>query len=188
MKILFCKNSFAGPISGADEIAVTYAIELKAAGCSTGMLLVHPPAGNDPLAARLRASGVPLTSLASPAFTSSLATARKLAIRAMRAFTPASRFILSNSRRLVSDLMQRYHDACYDYLVRARPDVIHVMTPDAGALMLIRAAHSAGIPAVYQEVGIPVTRPATKRCTSVSSRCCRSARRLRYFRRASRPR
>src|SRR6266480_3538788 len=63
MKILFCKNSFTGPISGADEIAVTYAVELKAAGHSTGMLLVHPPAADDPLAARLRAANVPLTTL-----------------------------------------------------------------------------------------------------------------------------
>ena len=31
MKILICKNRFAGPISGADEIAVNYADELTAA-------------------------------------------------------------------------------------------------------------------------------------------------------------
>jgi len=52
MKILFCKNNFAGPISGADEIAVTYALELKEAGHSTSMLLVHPPAKSDTLAVR----------------------------------------------------------------------------------------------------------------------------------------
>src|ERR1700682_6224543 len=80
VKILFCKNSFAGPISGADEIAVTYALELKAAGHSTAMLLVHPPANGDPLAARLRAAEVPLTTLASPAFRASLAGARTLAV------------------------------------------------------------------------------------------------------------
>jgi hypothetical protein len=63
MKVLFCKNSFAGPISGADEIAVTYAVELKAAGHSTGVLLVHPPAADDPLAARLREAGGGVASL-----------------------------------------------------------------------------------------------------------------------------
>lgn len=159
MKILFCKNSFAGPISGADEIAVTYAVEMKAAGHETGMLLVHPPANDDPLAARLRAAKVPLTTLASPVFSASLAAARKLAIRAMRAYAPASRLIRTKSRNVVFDLMQRYHDACCDYLKQNRPDVIHVLTPDPGAVMLIRAAHATGIPIIYQEVGIPFDPP-----------------------------
>src|SRR3989441_1926808 len=159
MKILFCKNSFSGPMSGADEIAVTYAVELKAAGHATGMLLVHPPASGDPLAARLRAAEVPLTTLASPAFSASLAAGRKLAIRAMRAYSPASQLIRSNSRKLVFDLLQRYHGACCEYLRRNRPDLIHVMTPDPGAVMLIRAAHETNIPVVYQEVGIPFHPP-----------------------------
>jgi hypothetical protein len=107
MKIVFCKTGFAGPISGADEIAVMYAIELKRAGHSTGMLLVHPPAADDQLAARLRAAGVPLTTLASPAFTASLAAGRRLAIRAMRTFSPASQRIRTKSRTLVFDLMHR---------------------------------------------------------------------------------
>src|SRR2546426_4116794 len=159
MNILFSKNSVAGPISGADEIAVTYAVELKAAGHATGMLLVHPPASGDPLAARLRAAEVPLTTLASPAFSASLAAGRKLAIRAMRACSPASGLIRSNSRKLVFDLLQRYHGACCEYLRRNQPDLIHVMTPDPGAVMLIRAAHETNIPVVYQEVGIPFHPP-----------------------------
>ncbi|MCU1267023.1 MAG: glycosyl transferase group 1 [Acidobacteria bacterium] len=159
MKILFSKNNFAGPISGADEIAVTYAVELQAAGHETAVLLVSPPAVGDPLAARLRAAGVPLATLASPAFRTSLAAGRKLAIGAMRAFSPASQMIRTRSRRLVFDLLQRYHDTCCEYLRRNRPDVLHVMTPDPGAVMLIRAAHATGVPVVYQEVGIPFHPP-----------------------------
>ena len=159
MKILFCKNSFAGPMSGADEIAVTYALELKAAGHSTSILLVHTPSKSDPLAARLRAAEVPLNTLASTAFSASLAAGRKLAIRAMRACSPASGLIRSNSRKLVFDLLQRYHGACCEYLRRNRPDLIHVMTPDPGAVMLIRAAHESNVPVVYQEVGIPFHPP-----------------------------
>jgi hypothetical protein len=102
MKIVYCKTAFAGPISGADEIAVMYAVELKNAGHSTSVLLVHPPAANDSLAARLREANVPLTTLASPAFTASLAAARKLALCAMRTFAPASGLIRSKSRRVVS--------------------------------------------------------------------------------------
>jgi glycosyltransferase involved in cell wall biosynthesis len=159
MNILFCKNNFAGPISGADEIALTYAIELKAAGHSTSILLVQPPLKNDPLAARLRAADVPLDTLASTAFSTSLATARRFAISAMRTFSPFSGLILSNSRKVVFNLLQQYHVACCEYLKRKRPDVVHVLTPDPGAVMLVRAAHETKIPVVYQEVGIPFHPP-----------------------------
>ena len=124
MKILFCKNNFAGPISGADEIALTYAIELRAAGHDTGILLVQPPSKDDPLAARLRATEVPLDTLASTAFSTSLAAARRFAIRAMQTFPPVSGLILSNSRKVVFNLLQQYHVACCEYLKRTRPDVV----------------------------------------------------------------
>src|SRR5678816_2734351 len=101
MKIVYCKTAFAGPISGADEIAVMYAVELKRAGHSTAVLLVHPPAANDSLALRLRDANVPLITLASPAFTASLAAGRKLALRAMRAISPAGALIRSKSRNVV---------------------------------------------------------------------------------------
>src|SRR5215203_3024672 len=179
MKIVFCKTAFAGPISGADEIAVMYAVELKRAGHSTAMLLVRPPTAGDPLATRLREAGVPLTTLASPAFSKSLTAGRALAIKAMRAFSPASEFIRSKSRNVVFDLMQRYYQNCCDYLARERPDVLHVLTPDPGAVMLIRAAHASGIPVVYQEVGIPFHPPGFEevyaRFTSVLPLCSRVA-------------
>jgi hypothetical protein len=159
MKILFCKNSFAGPISGADEVAVTYAIELKAAGHEASLLLVQPPSQSEPLVARLRAADVRLDTLASTAFSSSLATARRILIRAMRTFSPARELILSNSRKVVFNLMQQYHESCCEYLRRTRPDVVHVLTPDPGAVMLIRAAHETKIPVVYQEVGTPFHPP-----------------------------
>lgn len=159
MRIVFCKTGFAGPISGADEIAVMYALELKRAGHSTAILLVHPPAKDDFLAVRLREADIPLISLASPTFSASLAKARKLAIRAMRTFKPASQLILHRSRSVVFDLLDRYHDACCAYLRRERPDVVHVLTPDQGAMMLIRAAQTVGVPVIYQEVGLPFHPP-----------------------------
>jgi glycosyltransferase involved in cell wall biosynthesis len=178
MKIVFCKTGFAGPISGADEIAVMYAVALKRAGHDTALLLVHQPANDDVLAARLRESGVPLTALASQTFSTSLATARKLAIRAMRTFKPASKLIL-HSRSLVFDLMQRYQDACCAWLARERPDVVHVLTPDQGAMMFIRAAHKSGIPVIYHEVGIPFHPPGFEqvyeRFTSVLPLCAKVA-------------
>ena len=178
MKILFCKTGFAGPISGADEIAVMYALELQRAGHSTALLLVHPPAADDILAVRLREANVPLTALASQTFSSSMATARKVAIRVMRAFKPASQLILK-SRELMFDVMERYHEACCAYLSRERPDVVHVLTPDQGAMMFIRAAHRVGVPVVYQEVGLPFHPPGFERVyerfTSVLPLCARVA-------------
>jgi len=159
MKLLYGKNNFAGPISGADELVVTYATELKRAGHDTSVLLIQPPLNRDPLVARLRNAHVPFDTLASTAFSTSLAAARRLAIRAMRTFTPASNAILSNSRKVVFNLLQQYHDACCGYLERTKPDIMHVLTPDPGAVMLIRAAHETKIPVVYQEVGIPFHPP-----------------------------
>ncbi len=60
MKIVFAKTRFAGPISGADEIAVVYAAELKSRGHETAVLLVHAPSHADPLVLRLREAEVPL--------------------------------------------------------------------------------------------------------------------------------
>jgi len=159
MKILFGKNCFGGPASGADEIAVTYAIELKASGHSTSMLLVQRPAIDDALAARLRDADVPLTTLASSTLSISMATGRKLAISAMQAFSPASELIRTNARSFVIYLLERYYDACCEFLKRERPDVLHVMTPDPGAVMLVRAAHATGVPVIYQEVGLPFHPP-----------------------------
>ena len=159
MKILFCKNSFALPISGSDEIVVAYAIELKQAGHDASVLLVQPPARNNPHAERLRLADVPLDTLASAMVSSSLETARRTVIRVMHALPPVRNLILSNSRKVVFNVIQQYHDACCEYLKRARPDIIHVLTPDPGAVMLIKAAHETNIPVVYQEVGIPFHPP-----------------------------
>lgn len=159
MNILLCKNSFTGLISGADEIMVNYAVELKAAGHNVSVLLVQPPLDNHPLYLRLNAAGVSLTALATPKFTASFASARRLAIALMQIFSPVKNLIRSNSRKIVFNLLQRYNDAFCGYLKKTKPDIVHVITPDPGAVMLIRAAHSLGIPVIYQEVGIPFHPP-----------------------------
>src|SRR5258705_428931 len=132
------------------------------------MLSISPPANGAPLAARLGAAEVPLTTLASPAFSASLAVARKLAIRAMRACSPASLLIRTKSRKLVFDLMQRYHAACCEYLKHNRPDVLHVMTPDPGAVMLIRAARATGNRA--EDCGERIAAAGDRACTPQTRR------------------
>jgi glycosyltransferase involved in cell wall biosynthesis len=159
MKILFAKSSFAGPISGADEIVANYAIEMKKAGHLTNILLVHSPEPGNPQITYLNNNQIPVSILASSAFSTSLAIGRKAALELVRAISPASRTIRSVSRKIVFNLLQRYHNKCCEYLLFYRPDVVHVITPDPGAVMLIRAAHTVGIPVVYQEVGIPYHPP-----------------------------
>ena len=53
----------------------------------------------------------------------------------------------------------RYYSQCRDFLETPKPDLVHVMTPDAGAMVMIRAGHDAGIPVIYQELGIPYHPP-----------------------------
>jgi glycosyltransferase involved in cell wall biosynthesis len=159
MDILICKNRLAGPISGADEIAVNYAVELKAAGHRAAVLLVEPPSEGDPLVARLRAAGVPLSTVGSHGFGASFMLGRRLVLGAMRGFPLGHRLLRDNSRRLARVLLRRYHNALREHLSRRRPDVVHVITPDAGAVLLVSAAHAAGVPVVYQEVGMPFHPP-----------------------------
>ena len=45
-------------------------------------------------------------------------------------------------------------------LRRIKADIVHVMTPDPGAMVIIRAAHEIGVPVIYQELGIPYHPPA----------------------------
>jgi glycosyltransferase involved in cell wall biosynthesis len=44
---------------------------------------------------------------------------------------------------------------CRDYFNQRSADLIHVVTPDPGAAMMVRAGCAAGIPVLYQELGTP---------------------------------
>ena len=67
------------------------------------------------------------------------------------------------SRRILQRLAQLaaliYFKPCCNYLKRHPADLIHVMTPDPGAAVLIRAGCAAGIPVLYQELGSPYYLP-----------------------------
>jgi glycosyltransferase involved in cell wall biosynthesis len=175
MKILLCKGQFMGPISGADETLVTYATQLRAAGHSPSVLLMYPHARDDQYYVRLRRAGVPVSSIASTPVRDSLAAGRKLATGVIRTF-PRSQFLMRKSaQRFSSRVNNRYHQACRDFFRRSGADVIHVMTPDPSAMVLISAGHEANIPVLYHELGTPFQPPAFefyyKRFTSVLPLC-----------------
>jgi hypothetical protein len=61
MRIVLCKGQMLGPISGADETLVTYAIQLQKAGHSVSVLLMYRSAKNDPYAQRLFDTRIPVS-------------------------------------------------------------------------------------------------------------------------------
>ncbi len=60
MKIALCKSHFFGPVSGADEILVTYAISLRRAGYDVEVVLLYNPPESDRFYRRLRQAKVPI--------------------------------------------------------------------------------------------------------------------------------
>ncbi|HJS25466.1 MAG TPA: hypothetical protein VJ751_13990 [Pyrinomonadaceae bacterium] len=60
MKIALCKGHFYGPVSGADEILVSYAISLHQSGHEVDVVLLYKPSENDRFYRRLRQAGVPV--------------------------------------------------------------------------------------------------------------------------------
>src|SRR5690349_1542998 len=58
MKIVLCKSHFAGPISGADETLVAYAVALRQARQDVQVVLLYRCAADDQYYARLRKEGV----------------------------------------------------------------------------------------------------------------------------------
>lgn len=160
MKIVLCKGQFMGPISGSDETLVTYATQLQAANHQPTVMLMYPHAANDQYYTRLKSTGVPVHSIAPAAMQNSLVTGRKLASSLLRAFPPSHRLIRGNAQKISTRAADRYFTECLDYFARSEANVVHVMTPNPSAMVLIRAAHESGIPVLYQELGTPFQPPA----------------------------
>ncbi|HXH94860.1 MAG TPA: glycosyltransferase family 4 protein [Thermoanaerobaculia bacterium] len=147
MKIVLCKGRFAGPISGADETIVAYAIELRAAGHDACVTVLHPPRADDPHYRRLLDARVPVSCIAG----------RSLVGRGMQFVRNHMPHIPTGPRRLLqktaAGLSSSYDRRCHAYFARLQPDVVHVVTPDPASVAIIRGAHAANVPVLYQELG-----------------------------------
>lgn len=164
MKIALCKSHFAGPVSGADETLVTYAIKLHQEGHDVSVVLLYKALETDQYYLRLKRAGV----------TVSCVVARSLAYIALRGMrhllssvlfflflVPRSPEVLGRLSQFVLHVLAHLHyRQCRRYLATIRPDLLHVFTPDIGAALLIRAGHALGIPVLYQELGTPHHMPA----------------------------
>ena len=159
MKIILCKSQLDGPISGADETLITYAAQLQKAGQSVSVLLMYLHAEEDQYYQRLLECGVPVYWIASNIAQTSLGAGRRLASRMFYSFPGSKQFIRRKTQPLLTAMATRYHRQCRNFLDQHKPDLVHVMTPNAGALVMIRAGHDAGIPVIYQELGIPYHPP-----------------------------
>lgn len=160
MKIFLCKGQFMGPISGADETLVAYASQLRLAGHEPSVLLIYPHARDDQYYVRLRDAGVPVRSIASSRVGASMTKGRRVATGLLRALPSSQRLVRKQTQRISTGINNRYLRACREYFERCGADLLHVMTPDPSAMVLIRAGHEAGLPVLYHELGTPYHPPA----------------------------
>jgi glycosyltransferase involved in cell wall biosynthesis len=175
MRIILCKGQILGPISGADETLVTYAVQLLKAGHSVSVLLMYRSAKDDPYTQRLLDSGVPVYWIASKLAYTSLGTGRKLGQKVLGVFPASKQMIREKTLRVVTGLASRHYQQCRDYLEKQNADLMHIITPDPSAMVMIRAGNDAGIPVIYQELGLPYHPPDFasyyRQFTSVLSLC-----------------
>ena len=159
MKIALCKSHFFGPVSGADEILVSYAISLRRAGHDVEVVLLYKPAENDRFYRRLKQAGVPVVTIIrrSVAF-ALLRSVRGLLSSFLLLFllVPRSEASLRRIWQVLLDLISRAHyKHCRAFFAAADYDLLHVFTPDTGATLIIRAGKEAGTPVLYHEMGTP---------------------------------
>jgi glycosyltransferase involved in cell wall biosynthesis len=159
MRIILCKGQIYGPISGSDETLVTYASQLQKAGHDVAVLLMYLHAEEDQYYQRLLEAGVPVSWIASNLAHTSMGAGRKLAYKMFNTFPGSRQFIRMRTLRVVTGLATRYYGPCREFMEKQKADLIHVMTPDPSAMVMIQAGHDAGIPVIYQELGIPYHPP-----------------------------
>ena len=179
MRILLCKGQIYGPISGSDETLVTYATQLRRADHDVSVLLMYLHAEEDQYYQRLLEADVPVSWIASNLAHTSMGAGRKVAYKIFSTLPSSKQFIRRRSLRVVTGLAKRNYQQCRQFIEKQRPDVIHVMTPDPSAMVMIQAGHDVGVPVVYQELGIPYHPPDFEsyyeQFTSVLPLCSRIA-------------
>lgn len=195
LRIALCKSNFYGPISGADETIVTYASRLHQAGHDVTVLLLFQPAPGDIFYRRLRSTGVRIVTIAKHSrLHHSLRRLRGM-IRGFRQtiqpqcartltswdFTAKrTRNRLHGLGRAGARLLAFQHLArCRRHFEKAGYSIAHVVTPDSGAEVLIRAAADSATPVLYHELGTPYHMPELdgtyERLARVAPRCARLA-------------
>jgi len=159
MKIALCKSHFFGPVSGADEILVSYAISLRRAGHDVDVVLLYKPPDSDRFGRRLRQAGVPVLHVIDRSIAFAILRSVRGLLSSFLLFFllfPHSEASLRKIWQVLIDLISRAHyQNCRAYFSNHHYDLLHVFTPDTGATLLIRAGKEAGVPVLYHEMGTP---------------------------------
>lgn len=159
MKIALCKTAFAGPVSGADETLVTYATALQQTDNDVQVVLLYRCAEDDQYYVRLKNAGVPVVFLVRRSLLFNLLRVMRDLLASALFFVflvPQAKNILRRTwQALIAFLTRPRYRICQEFLSETRPDVVHVFTPDTGAMLMIRAGHGLGIPVLYHELGTP---------------------------------
>lgn len=156
MKILFCKGGIAGSVSGADQILVNYALHLRSAGHQPSVVVTYPHAEGNQYAARLRGAGVPVKCVTREPSYGLMRGLRRLILAAPDA-------LAGKGRGSWERWQEPVYRAALRLMRRTRPDVAHVLEPWGEMPTLIRAAHAAGVPVIYQDCGTPGAIPGRER-------------------------
>jgi len=179
MKIALCKSHFFGPVSGADEILVSYAISLHNAGHDVDVVLLYKPTENDRFNRRLRQAGVPIVTVINRSIAFTILRSLRGLLSSFLLFfllVPRTERGLRKICQVLIDLISRVHyKNCRAYFAHSHYDLLHVFTPDTGATLIIRAGKEAGIPVLYHEMGtphyLPPLEPYYKRLEKVLPLC-----------------
>jgi len=164
MKIALCKSHFYGPVSGADEILVSYATSLHQARHDVDVVLLYKPSESDRFARRLRQAGVRVVHVIDRSLAFMILRSVRSLLSSFLLFfllIPRSESGLRRVWQVLIDLISRAHyKHLRAYLSRSHYDLLHVFTPDTGAMLTIRAGKEVGIPVLYHEMGTPHYLPA----------------------------
>lgn len=159
MKIALCKSHFFGPVSGADELLVSYAISLRRAGQDVEVVLLYKPAENDRFHRRLAQAGVPIVTIIDRSIAFALLKSLRGLLSSfllMFLLIPRSEASLRKVWQVLLDLIAHAHyKHCRAFFAASDYDLLHVFTPDTGATLIIRAGKEAAIPVLYHEMGTP---------------------------------
>lgn len=167
MTIVLAKSELAGPISGADEALVRYAIQLHRLGHLRSVVLLHRPAEDDPYLHRLVDAGITVDVIAHTSrLRSTLLLVRRCAVALglvvdVTVTTPSSESARRQTwprrvwRQLWHFVATVHLRAARRHFRRSRADVVHVVASDAGAAVLIRTARDARLPVLFHELGTP---------------------------------
>lgn len=159
MKILLCKSHLAGPVSGADETLIAYAIHLHKGGHRLAVVLLYPPSNTDQHYARLKQAGIEVITITSyPLIHIILRNVKTLIFycaRFLRLHGKPRHYSRQLWQRILQWVSLLYLKSCRTYFQQCQAALIHVLTPDPGAAVMIRAGFAADVPVFYQELGTP---------------------------------